>query len=81
MDSDQPTEITGEGDKIWRNAAGELHREGGPAVELVDGDKEWCRNGRWHREDGPAVVCIDGTKFWFDILPALKGGDSCCVQA
>ena len=65
VSADMIEKARADGRKIWLNAAGELHREGGPAVDLVDGDKEWCRNGRWHREDGPAVVCIDGTKFWY----------------
>ena len=81
MSNDQPTEITQEGDRIWRNAAGKIHRASGPAIERANGDKEWCRNGAYYRKDGPAVERANGEKRWFDILPALKGGDSCCVQA
>ena len=40
-----PTEVTSEGDKIWRNVAGEAHREDGPAVEFASGTKIWYRNG------------------------------------
>ena len=29
------------GDKYWRNKKGKLHRIDGPAVEYVDGYKEW----------------------------------------
>jgi hypothetical protein len=49
----------------WKNAAGQLHREDGPAIEYADGDKEWWINGECHREDGPAVECADGTKLWY----------------
>ena len=42
-----------------------LHREDGPAVERVSGDKYWWLNGKWHREDGPAFECPDGTKHWY----------------
>ena len=31
---------------VWRNEAGELHREDGPAVKWSDGDKEWWLNGK-----------------------------------
>jgi hypothetical protein len=55
MDNDQPTEITEEGDKIWRNAAGKPHRNNEPAFERANGDRIWCQNGRLHREDGPAI--------------------------
>ena len=40
------------------------HREDGPAVEYVDGDKVWYLNGKSHREDGPAVEYVDGYKAW-----------------
>jgi len=41
------------------------HREDGPAVEHVDGYKEWYLNGERHREDGPAVEHADGSKYWY----------------
>ena len=60
---------------------GDLHRDGGPAVERKDGTKEWYINGRLHREDDPAVIygdgdlewCLNGTFFeskeeWFEAL-------------
>lgn len=31
-----------------------LHRDDGPAVERLDGSREWWFLGRRHREDGPA---------------------------
>ena len=44
---------------------GKLHRENGPAVEWIDGHKEWYLHGKLHREDGPAVVLGNGNKYWF----------------
>ena len=41
-----------------------LHREDGPAVETLNGTKEWWVNGKRHREDGPAIERSDGTKEW-----------------
>lgn len=40
--------------KYWRNSAGQLHREDGPAVE-GDGTRAWYLNGIRHRENGPAL--------------------------
>lgn len=34
------------GDRIWRNAKGELHNEEGPAIVRRDGTKAWALNGR-----------------------------------
>lgn len=42
-----------------------LHRTNGPAVEFVDGIKEWWQNGQLHRLDGPAVERPDGHKEWW----------------
>ena len=42
-----------------------LHREDGPAIEDVDGNKEWWVNGKLHRLDGPAVEYSDGVKEWW----------------
>ena len=69
MNNDQPTEITPEGDKIWRNAAGKPHRDGAPAVIFANGDRYWYQNGELHREDGPACEFFSGSKEWY-----LHGG-------
>jgi hypothetical protein len=64
---------------VWRNGKGDLfwfiksepdihHREDGPAVERVDGTKEWFFYNKRHREDGPAIEHTDGSKKWY-----LKG--------
>jgi hypothetical protein len=47
--------------KEWRNEAGSLHREDGPAqiCYYSDGSIKWekfCVNGRIHREDGSAEI-------------------------
>jgi len=59
-------EISLDGSKRWYNAQGQIHRDGGPAIEGPSGSgyKEWYINGLTHREDGPAIEWADGTKFW-----------------
>jgi hypothetical protein len=52
------------GDKVWY-LNGELHREGGPAIEDADGYKSWWINGKLHRLDGPAIEYYDGSKSWW----------------
>jgi len=49
----------------WRNEAGQLHREDGPAIEWADGTKSWWVNGQYHRLGGPAYEGDDGSKFWY----------------
>jgi hypothetical protein len=44
---------------------GKIHREDGPAVEYVDGSKEWYLNDKLHREDGPAMEWANGSKSWW----------------
>lgn len=41
----------------------DLHRENGPAVEYVDGRREWWVNGRY--KDGLAIEYPDGYKCWY----------------
>jgi hypothetical protein len=37
-----------------------------PAIERVNGDKEWYINGKRHRDGGfPAVELASGTKCWY----------------
>jgi hypothetical protein len=54
-----------DGDLLWHNAAGELHREDGPAAEEPDGSRSWWTNGSLHRDGGPAVECADGSRLWW----------------
>lgn len=53
------------GDRVWTNAAGQLHREDGPAIIQQNGTRRWFANNRRHREDGPAVEYADGRRRWF----------------
>ena len=57
--------IDANGDKYWRNANGQFHRTDGPAIEWVDGSKEWWVNDELHRLDGPARVWANGSKEWW----------------
>jgi len=59
--------VDANGTQVWRNEAGELHREGGlPAVVWANGDQEWYMNGKLHREGGkPAVTYANGIQAWF----------------
>jgi hypothetical protein len=43
---------------------GKLHREDGPAIEWMGGNKEWWVDGKLHREDGPAIEWMGGNKQW-----------------
>ena len=51
--------------RYWRNEAGELHREDGPAVERADGYKAWYVNGQRHRLDGPAIESANGSVSYY----------------
>jgi hypothetical protein len=44
---------------------GQYHREDGPAVEYVDGHKEWFLHDQLHREDGPAIEWTNGSKAFY----------------
>jgi len=49
---------------VWRNAKGQLHRTDGPAIEFVNGDKQWFQNDILYRTDGPAIELANGDKLW-----------------
>ena len=49
----------------YHNELDQRHREDGPAVIYVNGDKSWHQNGVYHREDGPAIEYINGYKGWY----------------
>ena len=55
------------GNKEWRCInTNQLHREGAPARECKNGDKEWWQHGKLHREDGPAHERINACNlYWF----------------
>jgi len=50
---------------VWRNAEGQIHREGGPAMKWASGTEFWYQNGKPHRADGPAIEFPNGIKCWF----------------
>ena len=60
----------------WYNDNGILHRDNGPAVENINGDKVWYQNGKIHRRsDKPALVKINGTKEWYKNDELHRRGD------
>ena len=58
-------EVDMRGTRWYYNAANQLHRENGPAIEYADGAKRWYQNGLLHRTDGPAVVGSYGHMEWY----------------
>lgn len=52
-------------DRVWRNAAGQLHREDGPAIITAIGTKTWWINDKQHRLEGPARITAEGDKEWW----------------
>jgi hypothetical protein len=42
-----------------------LHRLDGPAIEWVDGRKEYYQDGKLHRVGAPAVICADGAEEYY----------------
>jgi hypothetical protein len=52
------------GNRVWTNPAGKVHRVDGPAVEYSNGLKEWWLHDNIYRTDGPAIERGDGTFIW-----------------
>jgi hypothetical protein len=48
---------------IWRNAAGKIHRDNGPAYVGRECAK-WYNNDFFHRDDGPASV-TESSQTWY----------------
>ncbi len=65
---DEPTEIDSEGTKIWKNAAGQIHRDGDlPAKEYKNGDKWWYQNDiNFRANDLPTIVRNNGRQVWLN---------------
>lgn len=64
---DTPTEINGNGTKMWRNKEGKLHRDNDlPAVVINSGGGRllWFQNGKLHRDNGPAAI-YEGGEEWY----------------
>ncbi len=58
-------EVDTDGTVRWYDADGQIHRDGGPAVEYPDGGAEWWQSGQLHRDDGPAVETPTGYREWW----------------
>jgi len=51
---------------VWMDWNWNIHREEDlPAIEYVNGDRIWYKNGNKHREGNPAVVFKDGHQEWW----------------
>ena len=59
----------------WLNKEGKLHRVEGPAIEWIEGSRQWYLNGELHRVDGPAIEWASGRKEWWlnGIIHRLDG--------
>jgi hypothetical protein len=44
---------------------GRIHRDNGPAVIWVNGNKSWYQHGKLHRLDGPAIERVNGKCSWY----------------
>ena len=51
---------------------GGYHRENGPAIERINGDKIYWRNNKLHREDGPAIEYASGYKEYWLVYKQLS---------
>ena len=58
-------EVDKNGMRRYYNKAGQLHRDGGPAIINERRDKYWYQYNRLHRTDGPAIEFADGRKWWY----------------
>jgi len=65
MENYAKREVDIHGNARYYNSKGQLHREDGPAVEWVNGDKHWFINGKRHRLDGPAAEWFTENKIWY----------------
>jgi len=60
-------EMDDDGNIYYYNENYRLHRLNGPAVEHIDGYKEYWVDGKRHRLDGPAIIYPNGTEeYWVD---------------
>jgi hypothetical protein len=58
-------EVDYQGNIRYYNSKSDLHRLDGPAIEWIDGDKEWWVIGNRHRLNGYAVSWRSVHKFWY----------------
>ncbi len=63
--ADSVCHIASNGDIVWLDNKGRFHKIGGPAIEYVNGSREYYHHGLRHNLDGPAVIHSDGYKeYW-----------------
>ena len=58
-------EVDAYGIRRYYNAAKQLHRTDGPAVEDANGNQWWWQNGKRHRIDGAAIAYSGGYMAWY----------------
>ncbi len=51
--------------RFFRDKAGRLHRDDGPASIWPDGTRFWFRHGKLHRVGGPAIDWAWGGREWY----------------
>ncbi len=56
--------VDAEGTITYKLRSCQYHREDGPALECVNGHKEWWIKGFQHRVDGPAIITEAGNQYW-----------------
>ena len=70
--------IASDGTKRWYNDTYYLHRDDGPAVEMVNGYKAWYINNKLHRTDGPARDWGNGRiEYWINDKRHREDGPAC----
>jgi len=53
------------GNISYKTEDGKFHRDDGPALILISGQKSWYQNGKLHREDGPAIQYPEGDERFY----------------
>lgn len=59
---------------MWKDSSGELHRDGGPAIEYPGGSYSWYKHGQLHRLGGPAYKDSSGEHWYVDGKHHRDGG-------
>jgi hypothetical protein len=57
--------VDSRGNIFYSNENDKKHREDGPAVILITGEKQWRYDGKYHRLDGPAHIWHDSDRDWY----------------
>lgn len=63
------------GTKIYYNDDEQEHRDDGPAIISVNGDRSWLTRGLLDNDDIPSVLRSTGAILWYkDFRPCRKNG-------